>query len=744
MNAQTHLLKLEGAPKYRPFVVCDIESKDGPTQNAGFTRPFMVGGYAGSNIWGSSIFLDGGAGQVQIFRNQPEPSRAHGPLLWSMQHLVKGGCVDRFMVWVLETLPSIIESQCSYGDGRKKKKKDRGFKGLTIYAHNGGSFDYLHFLPWLVMHMDDYEFEIIPVQSSIQEIQVKRRGEKKALWFFRDSMKLLPMGLQRACESFNVEGKELDHSLDLPEDHPAWESYLTQDCRALDEVMMKVHVLVEKLGGSVKMTAPSTSMDILRRVYLKASIPRHMHFDECKYKDAALTSDTCSGCCHNFFRDAYYGGRTELFEMDGENLHYYDINSSYVAAMCEPMPVGERIVEHGYIDWRRIEAGWIGFAECEVEIPEDCEIPPLPVKHPNGKLMFLTGRFKGVWDVAELALLDHPRVKGTIRHVGRVVWIEAKPVFRTMMLELYKLRDKSRADYDAGLSLLAKLIGNGLYGKFGQKQDRTQIVHGRHPEFGECFLCGKGIKIGQQLCRQCVGSKPAGNVENNLYYRHKLVDAQYIIPQISAHVTALARIRLFEFDQMALDRGGRVFMNDTDSIITDVELPTSTELGALKDEYPGELIRYTGVQPKVYILERMNSGVFEDSHLSTCSGEAKKKCEGCAPWKVAMKGFPKDQRTKENVLNLRSSLERGDGSVTVGFTRMEKVRGMAMRDGFRTSPRMVRVEKSFQSPYSKRRILKDGRRTMPVVVDFPYTFDGNYSMNPVSNSQPMLEAEAAE
>lgn len=714
MNSHTHLLPLSQGASRRGFIVYDIESKAADTQDAGFERPFLVGLYAGPNVWGSRVQ----GGKYRLFKNEFY-SRFQGPRQWQDAHIFQGGCIDRMMHYVLRELP--IEIENSIERTKLDGESHGGFTGLTVYAHNGGSFDHLHVLPWLRKHMDEFEFEVVPVQSSIQEMQVKRRGDKKALWFFRDSMKLLPMGLEKACKSFGVKGK-LDHSLDLLEDHPLWEDYLEQDCRALDEVMVKVHDLVEnRLGGSVGMTAPATSMNLFRRKYLKVSIPRHVHFSDCKdadgKSDTSLAS-TCQGCCQNFFRGSYYGGRTELFRMHGEGLRYYDINSSYVAALCEPMPVGSRFMDEGKIDWRMLAKGWIGFADVEVEIPEDCPVPPLPFKHPNGKLMFPAGKFRGTWDVAELLLLEHPRVRGKILKVGRVVWVQAKPIFRDMMLELYSFRDKSRDDYDDGLSLLAKLLGNGLYGKFGQKKDRVQIVFRRNQAEGECCLCGGSVAEGMEICKKCVGSKPAGDVANNVWYRHKDVDAQYIIPQISAHVTALARIRLFEFNQMALDKGGMLFMNDTDSLITDVEMPTSTELGDLKDEYPGEMLRYIGVQPKVYILEKMQGSAFEGSHLEGCVGTARKNCKGCAPWKATMKGFPRDQRTKDNILNLQRSLERQDGLTSVSFTRLEKVRSMAQK-GFQFGPRMVTVEKSFQTPYSKRKVLEGGA-TMPMVIDFPW------------------------
>jgi len=41
-----------------------------------------------------------------------------------------------------------------------------------------------------------------------------------------------------------------------------------------------------------------------------------------------------------FIRQAYYGGRTEVFKPYVAKGYQYDVNSSYPAGMIQPMPVG--------------------------------------------------------------------------------------------------------------------------------------------------------------------------------------------------------------------------------------------------------------------------------------------------------------------------------------------------------------------------------------------------------------------
>lgn len=453
-----------------------------------------------------------------------------------------------------------------------------------------------------------------------------------------------------------------------------------------------------KLGGEVGITTPSTAIKLFRRRFMGRDgvpelIPRWQHWAEC------VDNKDCMGCAHDWIRRGYYGGRTEIFALKGEGLHYYDINSSYVATMREEMPIGDRIIEEGELDWRlhrnanNPDGRYSGFCECLVYIPPDCEIPPLPHRNKKtGKLIFPTGFIYGVWSMEELILLFDPLVQGKIVKITKTVWFQLQPMFGKMVEELWKLRDKSLEEnytinedgervFNTGLDLLAKLLGNSTYGKLAMKQERTSVVFTKDVKETQCFLCKAELYQFVGVCENCQGSKPAmPDPSGDVWYQAHKVDANYIIPHVSAHITARARVRLWNVMKMVIQLGGKLYYLDTDSCITNIELPTSTELGALKNEYPGKVLNYMAVQPKVYMLEMVNE-----------PDESKK-------YKVTMKGFPPIKRTKEN-------LEKLMKDETVYWNQLEKVRTLA-RLGFRRPPKMKDVQKSFQSGYDKR-ILND-------------------------------------
>ena len=665
MNPEDCLTALLSKVKRHRMVVYDLESKDGPTQKPGFTRVFLGGVYDGSTFQ-SFRNLEGGIPVEWEERGHKHKNPGVPATPWERRAIEDGGCIDQMMRFLLSS----------------------AFRGAYIYAHNGGNFDHLHILPWLRARTAEFAFKVIPVQSSIQVLSVQHRASKHTFKFL-DSFRLLPMSLEQASKSFGFAGK-LSHDLALREDDPKWETYLKRDCEALYEALAQFQsLLTDKLQGEMGITAPSSAMKLYRRKYMghgktPAMIPQHRHFKECADRGGA-----CDGCMHAWIRRGYYGGRVEVFRPRGEGVSYYDINSSYPRAMLEDMPGGEVRQfgpTKGVDAFAKFEHSAIGFVECTVDIPDACYLPPLPHRDERtGKLLFPVGRFSGVWSWAELRLLFNPLVQGTILNVKRSVWFERKNLFFDFVKELYAYRDKTDPHYEEGLALLSKLMMNALYGKFGMNEDRKEILvlgPGEHPPEGATFprLENGDDDVTSQVC-----------------YVEKRVSPPYIIPQISAQITALARVRLWHFMADVLRQGGRLYYCDTDSLITDLDnLRCSSELGELKNEYPGERLSVELVGPKMYLLEKETP--FAKEHLASCKPNGV-PCPGCAKQKLAMKGVPKDMRTVDTL----RAFQRGE---EVSYPRLEKLGAMAGRQ-FVEPPRMRVVKKSLKTKNDKRVMVHD-------------------------------------
>lgn len=512
------------------------------------------------------------------------------------------------------------------------------YSGWHIYAHNGGRFDFLHLLPWLASEGKrlGFNFCAIPAGKSggIQILDIwKGKGKsKRAKWRLLDSIKLIPLALAKACKTFNLPGKE-ELPLETHEADPRWEVYNEQDCRALWSVLGRFHTMVEdRLGGEVGITTPATAMKTWRRKYL----PYKIHRGE----DA-----------HEFVFSTYCGGRTEVFIREASQLNYYDINSSYPSVMREPMPSGPAIWWNGEPPdcFTRDGSGYVGFVEASVEL--DSYIPILPVKR-DGKLMFPSGRINGRWDWAELS-----RVRNSIVRYGKSVWFQASPLLASMVEDLYPFRDSSLPGYDSGLAYVVKILLNSLYGKFGQSAMRRKVV-----PWSETLPQGAIPVDGTSL--------------SPVWYIDEEVTAPYIMPQIAAHVTSLARLKLYDWMAMC---GESLAYCDTDSIITSNTLVTSTALGELKNEYPGVTFNGTFLAPKLYCLKGSDGSV-----------------------KVVAKGIR--ERTEATFETLRAG-------GTVSSWELEKL-GKLAHKGF-GKPEMFELKKSLKFKSVKREWR--GNNTVPVV-----------------------------
>lgn len=641
------------------IVVYDVESKDGDTQAPGFTRPFLIGFYDGLHY--------------RAFTASTE-NLTHS---WKRRHNLPGGVVDRFLNFILQP--------------RWSKYK--------IFAHNGGKFDHLFILKWLVARRDKYAFRIASVQGKIQKLDVWRRNDPQVVWSFHDSLSLVPLSLAEMGATFVSDGQQKDTlPLETPESATRlWQKYNRIDCEVLYTSIQAFCALVKKLGGSVGITAPATSMKVFRSAYQREWISIHAHLPDCDRTCHGCVRYSCDrqchGCAHEFVRKGYYGGRTELFEEYGFRISYFDINSSYPASMRDPMPIGDMEVIDNPTERELVSLarGRVGFVEATVDIPKSCKIPPLPLRK-DGKLIFPTGAFSGVWDWEELKLIYHGRVRGKIRSIGRTVWYEAKAIFRDMVADLYAYRDINRPDYDKGLAFIAKLLLNSLYGKFAMDPVRTGL------ELVASF---------QDPPRD--GWPIDGKFDCPIWECERICEAPYIVPQISAHITALSRIRLFLGMMEVVSKKGRVFYVDTDSIFCNVELETGPLLGQWKKEKPGIALEGHFVLPKLY------------QYLFHKLGCKSKRCKGCAPQIAKRKdGTEYEKLSEERMKGVSGGAQTAENFVrmidgeTLKFNRLMMHKTLLKSNV--SGPRVVNASKSMRTVYDKR-VLLVGGTTRPIHLE---------------------------
>lgn len=527
------------------------------------------------------------------------------------------------------------------------------YAGMRWYALYGGKFDWNLVLDHIHTRMGDYRFSVV-FQGSKAILITVTRGSRR--WYLVDSSALFPgMSLGKLTESFGVRYKKMLGTIDfaggerVDKSKPLHRQYLKHDVLGHQEVLDQFAELPEVKKVGVQLTVASQAMAMFR------STMRHA----VRCNPAEVTS---------FVRAGYFGGRVEIYKMEGRDLAYYDANSLFPFCMRSfPLPLQFR-------RWRRSLDGCpegSAFVDCEVESP-GMYIPVLPVRHED-KLIFPNGRFRGVFFSEELRLAVARGYR--ILKVHRVAeFYVSKTFFSEYVDRFYAM--KREAPKGSSTELLAKLALNSLYGKFGQRPNREVLK----------------VRDGTEKRFQPFHSAETYE-RTGLIVVQKDYEATYILPQIAAAVTAWSRVHMVRSALGAFPQ--ECWYTDTDSVLTSRRLDTGKELGEMKLEKDG----FDGVflRPKGYDLRK--------NFAAPYTGEA--------PWLTA-KGVSVDRKLKGFPTSFVRSLSNEQFDA-MDFEYRKEVLSTMKRSLTTTGRFLSRVEvvKTVRGTYTKRRMLPQSFETEP-------------------------------
>lgn len=466
---------------------------------------------------------------------------------------------------------------------------------LTIFAHNGGAYDFNFVLEYVIRQKGKKHFRIeavLPRGSTFLAMEIRRMYHDEngkptiegPLLTFRDSLALLPFSLASLTDAFKTECAkgEWDHDKDFKyRDDPRLLEYLKADCVGLYQVLNLYFSWPMIKESGVSFTVASQALRIFRTTL-----------------DQPILG--CSRPVDAFVRKAYFGGRTEIFKPyfhgTGEDkLSCWDVNSLYPSVM--------RDFEYPttFIGWtKKYDPKSFGFWEATVEVPEGMYVPPLgtliyidektkkveTVKDSSeGKFFFPTGTFSGCWTTIELEYAKTLGVKVLSTGMGAIFENGGK-IFEKFVNELYERR--KAAPKDSVDSFICKLILNSSYGRFGLNLEREQLV----------------IDEGQDGVTDAAYEFETGEMIDGVPEIFRFVKETVVIDSfsnvaIAAWVTAQSRIRMHkQYMKMQKD----LFYTDTDSCFNrhDKSMESSPELGQFKYEYSATEACF--LLPKTYAL----------------------------------------------------------------------------------------------------------------------------------------------
>ena len=289
-----------------------------------------------------------------------------------------------------------------------------------------------------------------------------------------------------------------------------------------------------------------------------------------------------------FERLSYRGGRVEVFRSGEQATYQYDVHKMYLSIMKEellPNPCKVRFYDNDYRFNETYKNGFPFIADVEVYVPKQ-RIPPLPyVDKETGKLIFPTGRFRGVFTSVGLReAVDKHNVK--ILKVYRYsVYYEEKKYLSKFAEWVWEKQNYYKAEGNIGMYQMLKVFGNALYGKFGQKSGGTSWVKLEDYK-------GKDIEGLDGLERD--GVLYVQVTEPRKWSSHSF-------PVIAAFITAYGRRKWL---RKAKEHEDFVVYGDTDSIHLDIRVPNKPKneegLGNWGAEYNGEAHYQQYYRPKHY------------------------------------------------------------------------------------------------------------------------------------------------
>ena len=520
-------------------------------------------------------------------------------------------------------------------DSEEEMARDLAEMEGSVWAHNGGGFDFKWLLDWFMRW--GLQCRITSAGGTIIAIYVGKLRlfdslalTKISLAKFTEGMEVEKTDTGLPCVCGNYCGGYCSIKRDMsPEYWKRTLAYLETDCKGLFHALEALQTFADNedidLGATVGGSAWRNASRLLDLPNASDDVPNHM-----------------------FVRDSYFGGRVQLFRPQSIDGGEYDVNSMYPSrlAFCK-LPAGTPTVNWGLQAHSRLMDCVPGFYECEVEVPY-MHLPPLPVRTKD-RVIYPYGRFRGTWALPELKLAASLGVK--IQSFQSLTYPREEVIFRDWIDKLFAIRRNAPGGKSGPMGTFVKYYLNSLTGKFGSKPIAERVV-----------INLATAKIRPCNCRVDCGGLCGAHTPLDLHGRilttksFRIDNCAHI--EWASYLTSEARC---EWHRQAVsngDGGLSIVYGDTDSLFS--ELPLTRNIGNNLGQWQsqGEYSLFEGLAPKVYSFKRAEKRTL------------KAKGVPLAKYKDATDDF-KQQKTREAMVRVFAG-EQFKRSAPKGFRKGAK------------------------------------------------------------------------
>ena len=264
------------------------------------------------------------------------------------------------------------------------------------------------------------------------------------------------------------------------------------------------------------------------------------------------------------------------------------------------MPVGKPIAFEGNI--RLLEPEAYGFFYCKITSPKAMEHPILQrrIKTQDG-VRTIAGL--GTWEGWVFSMeMDNAERFGYQFEIIRGYKFKSAIIFKEYVNKMYALRQKYPKNDP--MNLIAKLLMNSLYGKFGMKPEHSTVdIYNNSTDEGrqhfKWVLDTFGESIQDYIKLDDIYIIIRKNLSSYQYDESKdLFHGIDVSIPVAAAITAGGRMWMTQFKN---NPNFNLYYSDTDSVVIDEALTEAfvgSKLGQLKLEY--EISRAVFLAPKVY------------------------------------------------------------------------------------------------------------------------------------------------
>lgn len=413
-----------------------------------------------------------------------------------------------------------------------------------IYAHNGGKFDF-HFL---IDKLRTFK-PMLVINGRIVKTEI---GNSE----LRDSYSIVPVPLS----AYNKE--KIDYwkfEKDVRKKYMnEIKHYLYLDCKYLYEL---VYAFVNKFGA--KITTAQAALSECKRIM--------------GISNQEITS---TKSLYDELKPFYFGGRVAALKRGRFqiNTYTYDINSAYPYAMTMNHPIGRIYKVLTPRTRNKINPTAFYFAK----INSDGSLPLRTngsLTYPKGKHDFFVGGRELLSCIASNCILE--KIHYTIEFKDTINFTK----YVNTYYEMKNKAERGSTDY-----IFSKLMLNSLYGKFATNPNNYFDYILIEPQFISAALHVDGYEFHSMIGNLALMYRPIDEKQHKYY---NIATA--------ASITSTVRSILISTMQYIELQGGTVFYCDTDSIITDIQLPSNIvgeQLGQWKLESENKDLII--IAPKLY------------------------------------------------------------------------------------------------------------------------------------------------